>query len=401
MITDKKARPGGRVFFCADICRLLRFFNGGNVFYLSVKRHLKILTKYHIRFILYSIEKLFSYNLIFMIMDSKIENISHDATLWDMKGWQLSSCSWIAEFDTLWKMFCTVVSSSSYGTSDFGGPVWFLDFSIANLKKFYPDNPWLLAMEQEWHKGKWCNGSAKSDQLNSFSRWFKLRADCMIMELGLGNVIVKYESDCDNVCLYGNGVFLDVVRSLVNGEVRRPSKEFMLESNFSLRESEIVRKGKFLTCLKSESMWPSFPGSFGSGIHYVRTSDVYGKCYLLNHFSLTTGYVVPETVKEKFLMLVVNDLMEAKAQGYGNKADAEGTVCPYPEMKFDRYLDDGYCWCDNHLKPTSRSNVFVWRCQNGSQKRIKITLPQIDAKYGEFWHRQFPPKQNWRVLEEA
>lgn len=328
-------------------------------------------------------------------MDYKIENISREETLRDMHGWELCSYRCLEDFDTLWRMFRAVINSSSYGTSEFGGPVWLMDFSLANLKKLYPDNPWLTTIEQEWSKGKWdFNGQAKSDKLNLFSKWFELRANRLITELGLGNVIVKYESTWDNICLYGWGTFLDVVRSLANGEVMRPSKAGMVKSNFSLRESEFVRKGKFFTRLGGCHLYPAFPSSYGSDRHYWKHSDVYGDCYLLNHFSLTRDYVVTETVKEKFLMLIVNDLMDAIALGHG-KPDGEGTVCPYPKMKFEQYLDDGYCFCDNHFKPTS--NVFMWQRPNGLFEKIEIKLPEINAEHGEFWHRQFLPKQPWRV----
>lgn len=329
----------------------------------------------------------------------KSKVMSRDRVLREMKMWQDNDCSILGEYDTLWEMFKTVVTSSSWGTSEFGGPVWIMDFSLENLKKLFPDNPWIEAMEKEWDKGKdKYIGYPVSRQIPSFSEWFSHRARYLMRWLGLGNVIVKVEAgSCGNVTLYGWGVFLDVVQSLVGGEVNRPYARNMVDWNFSLRESEQVRKGNFFTDLTTRMQ--SFPCSYGSGFHYFKESETYGKCFRLNHFSLTKGYVIPETQPEKFLMLIVNDLMECKAQGYGNKADKEGTICPYPQMKFAQYLDyTGYC--NGHFQPTK--DVFRWkRDDDGRIEEIKIDLPEIDAKHGTFWHRQFPPKQNWRVLPET
>lgn len=89
--------------------------------------------------------------------------------------------------------------------------------------------------------------------------------------------------------------------------------------------------------------------------------------------------------------------MECKAQGYGNQADANGNICPYPQMKYNYYLDLFKTY-DQHFRPTK--SVFRWKRQESYFEEIKIDLPEIDAQYGEFWHRQFPMKQNWRELTE-
>ncbi|MBR3676913.1 MAG: hypothetical protein IKN71_07255 [Alphaproteobacteria bacterium] len=308
----------------------------------------------------------------------------------------LNDFSVFNDYDELWKMFHLVINTGSWGTSEFGGPVWLMDFSLANLKKLYPESPWIPVMENEWSKGKLFGGTAESKLLRDFSEWFEYRARHLINQLGLGNVIIKQETSFDgNISLYGWGIFLDVVQSLVGGKVKRTHEQLMLKNNFSYAEAEAVSHGIFLTCLKSDGMVRRFPCFHGSGIHYVKHSDTYGDCYRLNHFSLTDGYVIPETVPEKFLMLIVNDLMECKAQGHGNRADKYGYTVPYPAMKFEKYLDcnRGY---EQHFHPTA--DVFRWKRRNGSFEEIKVELPQIDAKYGKFWHRAFPPKQNWREL---
>ena len=329
--------------------------------------------------------------LNFIIMDK-------NKALYEMQMWQQNNCGRFEEYDTLWEMFRTVVTSSSWGTSEFGGPVWLMDFSLANLQKLFPDNPWLDAMEKEWEKGKWeHNGQAKSDTLNRFSEWFQLRAEHLVNQLGLGNVIIKQESSYDgNISFYGWCLFLDVLQDLVGGIVERIHHQTMLRFNFSCAEVDAVIRGNFLTRLKSDTMVGRFPGGYGSGFHYCKHSDAYGNCYLLEHFSETKGYVIPETAPEKFLMLIVNDLMECKAKGYGNKADANGNTVPYPQMKFEQYLDI-HRGTGHHIRPTS--DVFQWWSKYGLTQEIRIELPQIDAKYGEFWHRQFPPKQNWRTIK--
>lgn len=298
-------------------------------------------------------------------------------------------------------MFRTVILSSSYGTAEFGGPVWLIDFSLVNLQKLFPNNPWLETMQKEWEKGSHGRGNfPESEQLRQFSDWFEYRTSNFVEWLGLGNVIIKQETGCQgNISLYGWGLFLDVVQSLLKGRVYRPTNESMLNCRFSLRESDAVRQGNFFTKLTNEDMVGKFPCFLGRDIQYVKHSEVYGTCYELPHFSLTEGFVIAETIPEKFLMLVVNDLMECKAQGYGNKADKEGNIVPYSKMKFEQFLDcvPPYI-CVNHFHPTVET--FRWKRSDGKFEEVKIDLPQIDPQYGEFWHRQFPPKQNWRKLKE-
>ena len=166
---------------------------------------------------------------------------------------------------------------------------------------------------------------------------------------------------------------------------------------FSYAESEAITHGMYPTRLRSGSLAKSFPYGATSGIHHLKHSDIYGDCYKLEHFSLTTGYVIPETIPEKFLILVVNDLMECKAQGHGNKADQYGYKVPYPQMKFDKYLEIKGDF-GQHFRPTA--DVFCWKRRDCKTEEITVTLPKIKLGYNEFWHWQFPPKQNWRVLSE-
>lgn len=327
-------------------------------------------------------------------METKFETLSHDAVLGEMKMWYDNGCRKYADYETLWQMFRTVVASSSYGSSEFGGPVWIMDFSLANLKKLFPDNPWLEAMEKE--KNMYVT-AGKALNLAKFSEWFKFRAESMTKFLGLGNVIIKYETVAgEAVILYSWGAFLDAVESVVSGVVERLSFGLMIKWNFSLRESEAVRKGKFFTCLNTATMVKKYP-CVSEDADDVKHSDVYGDVYRLKHFSLTKGYVVPETIPEKILMLVINDLMEGIAEGYVCGLDNSSLVCPYPHLKYDKYLDS-IGRCGHHFKTTT--DVFRWRRKDFSIEEIEVDLPKIDEKYGEFWHRQFPPKQNWRELKD-
>lgn len=329
----------------------------------------------------------------FIIMETKVLALPKDAVLKDMELWNNGKHSVYADFDTLWQMFRGVLASGSYGTSEFGGPIWLLDFSLANLKKLFPENPWLDTMEQDKSKAL---ATGKSKNFNKFFEWFRFRAECMVKFCGLGNVIIKYETISGvNVALYGWGVFLDTVQSFVDGSVRRLSLGLMMKWNYSLRESEAVRKGEFFTCLNTDSMVKQYPNA-SEDADDVKHSDVYGDCYHLKHFSPITGYVIPETVSEKILTLVVNDLMEYMAQRLSNEPDRSGLICPYPMMKYDKYLD-GIGRCGYHFKPTAE--VFRWRRNDGCIEEIKVELPKIEEKYGEFWHRQFPLKQNWRELK--
>ena len=68
----------------------------------------------------------------------KNASVSQNTVLREMALWQKDECSRFGEYETLWQMFRMVVTTSSYVTSEFGGPVWLMDFSLANLKKLFP-----------------------------------------------------------------------------------------------------------------------------------------------------------------------------------------------------------------------------------------------------------------------
>ena len=339
-------------------------------------------------------------------MKTKIEQISPDVALREMKLWKANGFSTsAAEYETLWSIFRTVVTSSSWGTSEYGGPVWLMDFSLANFKKLFPDNPWILYLEDEAGKGKNDSLTAVSKPLCDFYNWFYRKSKAFVNQLGLGNVIVKMETKClcsgGNIILYGSSAFLDYVKNLTCGRlgiVDRPDKMTMLQFNYSLREFEIVKNGDFLCSLSNGGMTHEYPMRF-IGLDFVRTSSVYGDCFILKHPSITEDYVVPETCPEKFLIFIINDLMECKAQnrdGVGFEEWYRIANCPYPKMRFEQYLKNHYA-CDLHFCPTS--NVFDWWRHDYKTEMIEVDFPQIDVDYGEFWHRQFPLKQHWRVCE--
>ena len=304
------------------------------------------------------------------------------------------------EYNDLWEMFRAVIQNSSWGTSEFGGPIWIMDFSLANLKKLFPENPWLEIMEEEKALGFHNYGLAKSELLREFCDWFYYRANKFVIWQGLGNVLIKNEVKghiTDGLLsFYGHGIFLSILRSLAGGVVRTWSRRTMEIYKFSLREARIVEEENFYTALDGGFL-TKFPCGHGSGFHYYKESEEYGICYKLEHFSSTKGYVISETQPEKFITLIVNDLMECKAQGYGNKADSNGNTCLYPQIKYDHYLDVFESF-DQHFRSTTP--IFQWKRQDGGIEEIKIQLPQIAPKHGEFWHRQFPMKQNWRELTE-
>ena len=332
-----------------------------------------------------------------MIMDNVVESISRDETLRDMEMWKASRYAVFGEFETLWKMFRAVVENSSYGTSEYGGPVWVLDFSLKNLKKFYPDNVWLEAMEQELNKGKLypeVSDLTKSNVLVMFSSWFCKRATAMIEDFGLGNVIAKYDGLAENIYLYGNNIFLSYIGLFVNGEVFCPgSSRLSIGDNFHFSSKELLDHGDFYTYLVRGFMWSEYPNSSVwkkcCGKAPLMRHKVYGECYPLPHPGLTNGFVASETDKVKYLTLIVKDTMDAIKIAPDAVNKIWGRKVPYPKMQ---YLDKGWLGIASR---SSQSDVFKWRCQNGRHKKVKVALPQIDEKYGEFWHLQFPLKQNW------
>ncbi|MBQ9271039.1 MAG: hypothetical protein IJ218_02085 [Alphaproteobacteria bacterium] len=305
------------------------------------------------------------------------------------------------DYDDLWQMFRAVIANSTWGSADFGGPVWILDFSLENLKKLFPDNPLLKFMEQQRALGSDSYGLSHSEWLCKFCDWFCWRAKAFVEWQGLGNVLIKNEarthgSFSQRFYFYGYGIFLDILRSLVGGRLDTWSDYSLERRDFSMREAKQIKQLTFYTSWNSEGIVRRFPCDYGSGFHYYKTHPTFGQCYRLEHFSLTKGYVVSETQPEKFITLIVNDLMEAKAQGYGNQADKNGNTCPYPQLKYDHYVDANWP-CNHHFRETV--DVFHWQRDDGYIEKIQIDLPQISEQNREFWHRDFPMKQNWQTLE--
>ena len=310
---------------------------------------------------------------------------------------QIENFNWNdSEPEDLWEMLRGVVRNSGYGKYGNGGPILVLDFSLENLRKLFPNSHWLDVMSGERQKGLDETGSyPKSELLRNFCDWFDYRAGFFVKILGLGNALIKLEEKGlygEKFSFYGWGIFLDALQQLVGGKVDRPSKQSMVSGDFSLKESEIVRQWLFPTWLKGGFV-SRFPCGRGPGIHYYMNHPVYGVCHCVEHWSETKGYVIPETDPARILGLLMYDLMEAKAQGYGNGRDADGNMCPYPVMKYDFYLD-WHMPTDYHFRSTDDS--FRWCCGGGRTEEIEFELPDISGN--EFWHRLYPTKESWRKL---
>ena len=356
-------------------------------------------------------------------------SISPDMALRDMELWNMNRCEVYSDYETLWRMFHAVIKSSSWGTSEYGGPVWLMDFSLANLEKLYPDNPWLSRMWFEWMLGKdKLFGYAKSERLGKFSDWFRVRAQNLIEKNALGNVILKLETGRNgSIFYYAWGGFLEILKFFVNGHIYYLDYAQMREKDVSVRDMERMQKARFHTYLSNYGgqdriMVEKFPYPIpDKGIPYLH-SDKYGDCSEFSKYTDQKGYLIPENKQEKFLIIFTNDLMEHKAQGrYSNIKDCSdykewahqseddisvkervrNLIFPYPKMRCDEYLyKDDFFTSRIKLEPTPSSADFTWVRRDFRIESIKIELPKIAEEYGEFWHRQFPLKQHWRVCEE-
>ena len=346
-------------------------------------------------------------------MKQEIKPLSRGKVLRDMEQWLSGTLRFSMSNETLAAMFEAVVASSSWGTSEYGGPVWLMDFSLDNLKKLFPDNPWLLAMEKEKNQetetrktDRWF----RSKPLDDFCFWFELHAREFITSCGLGNVLLKLErSRFGTLSFYCWGTILGVMQQGVWGYLHRPTEAIMMDWNFSLKESKIVKSGEFLTYLSNgwvdsqRVMRERFPADAKElGIKNFITHSKYGECYKSWGFCSAEGHIIPETSQEKFLILLVSDIMEAEAYLVQNKEkfkniglDEKGfddRYYFYPPMRYDTYIaEEPSTW--GHLRVTG--SIYL----RGGLK-IKVDLPKIDAEHGEFWHRQFPLKQHWRTLED-
>ena len=355
-------------------------------------------------------------------------SISRDMALRDMEMWNINRCEVYSDYETLWRMFHAVIKSSSWGTSEYGGPVWLMDFSLANLEKLYPDNPWLSRMWYEWALGK--NnllGYAKSERLCKFSDWFRVRAQELIEKNALGNVILKLETGKEgSIFYYAWGGFLEILRSFVRGHIYYLDHAQIIEKNVSVRDMERMQKARFHTYLSNYGgqdsiMVEKFPYPLADRRLSCIYSDKYGECTDFSKYTDQKGYLIPETIQEKFLIIFTSDLMEHKAQGrYSNIKDCTDyevwlnqsedsisvkervkySIFPYPKMRCDEYLcRDHFFSSRTKLEPTPPSAEFTWIRRDYDIESIKIELPKIAEEYGEFWHRQFPLKQHWRVYK--
>lgn len=337
-------------------------------------------------------------------MNKKNEIIPQEIILRELELWKSGKADSCNEYETMWQMFHKVIETSSWGTSEFGGPVWIMDFTLENLHKLFPQNLLLDFMENEKSKGLNASLSAFMS-LSSFSEWFSKRAHNFIIRQGLGNVILKKECGWTS-CLrfYCWADVLRAIRGMIGGEITTPSDQDMIEYEFSYREKQHIDDNEFLTFLDCQTMVDRYPTFIGLST-LVRSSDIYGDCYPLpNHNSLPLGsFVIPETISEKILILLINDLMDAKARNYSGKNDEaivlrNTKIKRYPLMKYRQCLDYEMP-CGHHFVPSD--NKFTWSYKDNGIlkfKEIKIDLPEIAPEYGEFWHKQFPPKQTWRQL---
>ncbi|MBP5399685.1 MAG: hypothetical protein J6Y53_04640 [Alphaproteobacteria bacterium] len=288
------------------------------------------------------------------------------------------------EYAELWEMFHKIVTTSTWGSSQYGGPIWIMDFSLDNLKKFFPDSVWLELMYLEREQGFYGKTLAVSTTLRRFSNWFSIRAHRFILTQGLGNVLVKEESGISgNLSFYSSAAFLSFVQRFIEGSLNEPSMDTMMWQHFSPSEINIVREKNFLTNLDGGFV-DKYPCFCGHGKHYYTMSQKYGQCYEILHPSQTKGFVASENVPEKFLTILVYDLMESIAQLNDDPEDYV-YICPYPLLKYSEYLDRNIGEYDRHFCKTK--DVFKYQ----GQEEIKIELPDQQG----WWHRNFMPKQNW------
>ena len=288
------------------------------------------------------------------------------------------------EYDALWEMFNKIVTTSTWGSSQYGGPIWIMDFSLDNLKKFFSDSIWLKLMYLEREQGFYGETLAVSTTLRRFCDWFSGRAYRFILTQGLGNVLVKSESEISgNLSSYSSAKFLSALQRFIGGELNEPSRDTMMWQHFSPSEINIVSEKKFLTNLYGGFV-SKYPCFCGHGKHYYTMSQKYGQCYEMLHPSKTKGFVASEVEPEKFLTMIVYDFMEAIADLNDNPEDYV-YICPYPLLKYSEYLDRDIEEADRHFCKTK--DVFKYQ----GQKEIKIELPDQQG----WWHRNFRPKQDW------
>lgn len=315
------------------------------------------------------------------------------------------------ENEELWYMFRCVVESSTWGASEYGGPIRVIDFRISSLRRLIPDSPWWDVIDDETeHKGINAVNCQDYALVRSFSSWFGCRLHHLIMSQGLCNVITLFSVvgiDTHILSFYSLRSFLQPIASLCNLPI---SPIRWRDRDFSWQDEEILKKGLYTTFLYDDRIQESdpdiphscflFPNATNFHKHWETRRTEEGEWYNLPYGKDNAhNFVLQETDVVKTIVLLTCDFMEAWARNLDLNIENSKWFYnyEYPVMQSQRACDlsvDGLSF--SRFIPSQKT--FYHNSKHLSEPvRILLRLPDIDPQYGKFWHRQFPRKVYWTM----
>ncbi len=296
-----------------------------------------------------------------------------------------------------WEIFEAVITGSTWGSSVNGGPVWVWDFRFENLKRLFPDHPWI-------------------ERYNTYSpdkRWditynIERSAGVVIRKLKLCNILVVTDNPYNKIDINFHGLFSlccllkEILKQRIPVGAPLSVISFILcDQRSKIKGNDYVWSTELTDTFSGEL--PAFPNSLlggRSGTGLIVSDQVY---YYLPYPHIDflkyndrdiCGVMVreftgkdPKLVQqvsdwEIWLPNLIYDCLELAFLKYWLWGE-NGKEVSYPLMHYNEALDDG---CTKELEVLYRKN---------ETHLLKLTIPHVTTP--ELWHREFKPKQYWRV----
>lgn len=322
----------------------------------------------------------------------------------DFLFWLKANFTINTQSDELLDIFEAVISTSTWGNSKSGGPVWIMDFRCENIFKIMPKSPWLPYFIQ-------------SKVLKNLSLWFLEKANTFITTTGISNVLVAVCGEKEKFYFYSTANFCELLSNLLKQgtvfQFNDTEKSYLTYS-----ESKKIDEGNYLSYLafegeqkkffpnnESSRIWDKnfsphlcirghwrYPLCQPESLHYLISPDDRKKYYLWG----SKIFVKPVHGIENFLPMVVANIMEVTIRG---------AEYPYPQIRYTETLK-------LHKEVPVYRNWFVdissksAPCYLWTQTRdevelmgrvLKLQMPKINDTYA--WHRDYPLKIQWDVID--
>ncbi len=316
-------------------------------------------------------------------------------------------------YELPWEVFETVLTNSTWGSSQVGGPVWVWDFRIKELEKLCPSHPEIEKLKQIWQEAdRW--------KCREISGQIQQEASKIISTLGLCNILVitdgstYLDKDGKRITFHSLFSFLQRMHLLLYGRKKDPLSGAPLRIiSFILRDqSQKIKHDDYIWKISLDEnklirdMIPRFPSDDSHGGLFISRKfpdDEEGNYYVLpyyhpdfweyaddkhgRHFKMKGDYVVRQTSNWKqYLPNLVYDCMELTFMKYWRCMNKDFSYTQYPLMFYN----------DEHVAGTA---LEVEISYYDKPQQLKLTLPALANQ--EIWHREFYPKERWQTRKDV